>query len=81
MFVYRAINLGAFIAYTTVSYICQYGIPQLGGEDWGFFVGYMIPMITMALAIIIFYAGTSKYKRTEPQGSAVEKFVKYYLYV
>ena len=44
---YWAINLGSLIAYTLVSYICQYGIPDLGGEKWGFFVGYSIPAIMM----------------------------------
>eukprot|EP01036_Dinobryon_divergens_P035387 gene35387-45847_t len=34
---YWAINLGSLIAYTLVSYICQYGVPDLGGEEWGFF--------------------------------------------
>lgn len=68
---YWSINLGAAISFTLVSYICQYGIPQLGGQDWGFFVGYMIPFIMMALAIIIFLAGTPKYKVAKPAGSAV----------
>jgi peptide/histidine transporter 3/4 len=40
---YWSINLGAGISYTLVSYICQYGLPDLGGQNWGFFVGYMIP--------------------------------------
>jgi solute carrier family 15 (peptide/histidine transporter), member 3/4 len=48
---YWSINLGSLISYTLVAYICQYGLPWLGGEDWGFFVGYCIPAIMMALAI------------------------------
>ena len=68
---YWSINLGAAFSYTVVSYICQYGIPQLGGQDWGFFVGYMIPFIMMALAIVVFLAGTPKYAISNPQGSAV----------
>ena len=34
-----SINLGALVAYTLVAYICQYGLPFLGGPKWGFFVG------------------------------------------
>ena len=45
---YWSINLGALISYTLVAYICQYGAgPDLGGEEWGFFVGYTIPSIMM----------------------------------
>jgi hypothetical protein len=68
---YWSINLGAAISYTFVSYICQYGIPQLGGQNWGFFVGYMIPCIMMLLAILIFVAGTNKYKVNPPRGSVI----------
>ena len=46
---YWSINLGALISYTLVAYICQYGAgPDLGGEEWGFFVGYTIPSIMMS---------------------------------
>ncbi|RYY82569.1 hypothetical protein EON63_13035 [archaeon] len=44
---YWSINLGSLISYTLVAYICQYGLPFLGGEKWGFFVGYCIPAIMM----------------------------------
>ena len=44
---YWSINLGSMISYTVVAYICQYGIPDLGGQKWGFFVGYTIPAIAM----------------------------------
>ena len=45
---YWSINLGALISYTLVAYVCQYGIPSLGGAEWGFFVGYSIPAIMMS---------------------------------
>lgn len=44
---YWSINLGSMISYTVVAYICQYGLPGLGGQKWGFFVGYTIPAIAM----------------------------------
>jgi hypothetical protein len=68
---YWSINLGAGISYTLVSYICQYGLPGLGGEDWGFFVGYLIPCMMMALGIAVFVAGSGSYRINQPQGSAV----------
>jgi peptide/histidine transporter 3/4 len=68
---YWSINLGAAISYVVVSYICQFGIPQLGGENWGFFVGYMIPVIFLALAVVIFIIGTPKYKMSKPNGSVI----------
>lgn len=73
---YWSINLGAGVSYTLVSYICQYGIPQLGGQEWGFFVGYMIPLIMMALAVLIFISGTAKYKITQPKGSVVAQTIR-----
>lgn len=73
---YWAINLGAGVSYTFVSYICQYGIPQLGGEEWGFFVGYLIPCIMMGLAVFIFIAGTPKYVIQKHQGSVLAATLK-----
>eukprot|EP00602_Paraphysomonas_sp_CaronLab_P012061 CAMPEP_0185040878 /NCGR_PEP_ID=MMETSP1103-20130426/39487_1 /TAXON_ID=36769 /ORGANISM="Paraphysomonas bandaiensis, Strain Caron Lab Isolate" /LENGTH=538 /DNA_ID=CAMNT_0027580373 /DNA_START=191 /DNA_END=1807 /DNA_ORIENTATION=+ len=75
---YWSINLGAGISYTVVSYICQYGIPALGGEDWGFFVGYMIPCIMMGLAVLIFLAGTTKYTVPPPGGSVIASTLSIY---
>jgi dipeptide/tripeptide permease len=66
---YWSINLGALISYTLVAYICQYGIPALGGVKWGFFVGYMIPAVFMAVAVVIFISGSNMYVKAPPQGS------------
>jgi solute carrier family 15 (peptide/histidine transporter), member 3/4 len=71
---YWSINLGAAVSYTLVSYICQYGIEGLGGEKWGFFVGYLIPCCMMAIAICVFVSGTSKYRRIPQSGSVVAVF-------
>ncbi len=48
----------------------------LGGESWGFFVGYLIPAIMMALAIAVFVLGTPKYRIQKPQGSVLAKSVR-----
>eukprot|EP00981_Chlorochromonas_danica_P011457 scaffold4013_cov192-Ochromonas_danica.AAC.2 len=74
---YWSINLGSLIAYTLVAYICQYGLPFLGGERWGFFVGYLIPLIMMAMGIFVFLLGSKRYKAEgKPQGSAVAEVLK-----
>lgn len=70
---YWAINLGAFVSYTLVAYICQYGISFLGGEDWGFFIGYMIPTIMLTIGVAIFIGGSAKYKKNIPEGSIINK--------
>jgi hypothetical protein len=61
------------VSYTAISYICQYGIPQLGGVEWGFFVGYLIPCVSMCFAIAVFVWGWPKYRKTPPEGSVVTK--------
>jgi peptide/histidine transporter 3/4 len=72
---YWAINLGALVSYTLVAYVCQYGISFLGGEDWGFFVGYMIPTIMLAVGLAIFFSGSSRYKKNVPEGSVINQVV------
>jgi len=72
---YWSINLGSLLSYTIVAYICQYGIPALGGPDWGFFVGYTIPAIAMAFAIGVFILGTPKYRFQKPQGSVLARAI------
>jgi len=59
-----------------VSYICQYGISGLGGEDYSFIVGYSIPTVMMGVAILVFISGTKKYTVSEPQGSVLVTAIK-----
>ncbi len=66
---YWSINLGALVAYSLVAYVCQYGLPFLGGEDWGFFVGYLIPTIMMCFGVAVFMSGSARYKKVTPKGS------------
>lgn len=58
-----------------VAYICQYGLPGLGGESWGFFVGYLIPTIFLGIGIAVFMSATNKYVKQPPQGSMVSRAV------
>ena len=73
---YWMINLGALISFTLVAYICQYGLHGLGGQQWSFFVGFMIPLIMMVLGVGIFVSGTKKYKMVKPGGSILEYSLK-----
>ena len=73
---YWMINLGALISFTLVAYICQYGLSGLGGQQWSFFVGFMIPLIMMVLGVGIFVSGTKRYKLVKPGGSILEYSLK-----
>jgi len=66
---YWVINLGALLSYTVIGFCCQYGVPFLGGEDWGFFVGMAIATIAMTLGIAAFMYGSDRYIIKEPEGS------------
>lgn len=68
---YWSINLGALVSYTLIAYICQYGFPFLGGPDWGFFAGYMIPTAMLAVGVMIFVSGSARYKKNAPEGSMI----------
>mmetsp|Transcript_35266 Transcript_35266/g.111039 ORF Transcript_35266/g.111039 Transcript_35266/m.111039 type:complete len:612 (-) Transcript_35266:455-2290(-) len=68
---YWSINLGALVSYTAVAYVAQYGVTGLGGEEWGFFLGFMIPAISMGLAILAFIVGTPKFIIKPPGGSVL----------
>ena len=66
---YWSVNLASVVAYSLVAYICQNGLPGLGGEKWGFFVGYSIPCLAMFIGVMIFMAGTSRYVIHPSNGS------------
>lgn len=77
---YWSINIGSAFSFTLISYVCQYGIPGLGGENWGFFWGYLMVTISMVAAVIIYISGTPKYncEKGMPQGSVVGTTVSIY---
>ncbi|XP_048760879.2 solute carrier family 15 member 4-like isoform X2 [Ostrea edulis] len=59
---YWFINAGSFVAFLGVAYIQQ---------NISFSLGYLIPFISMILALIIFVAAKSNYKQTPPGGSII----------
>ena len=77
---YWSINIGTAFSFTLISYICQYGIPGVGGASWGFFWGYLIVTISMVMAIVVYISGTPKYncEKGKPQGSVVGTTLKIY---
>lgn len=58
---YWFINAGSFIAFLGVAYIQQ---------NVSFSLGYLIPFISMIVALVIFVAVKSKYKQTPPGGES-----------
>lgn len=61
---YWFINAGAVVAYSGVAYVQQ---------EVGFDFGFLIPLISMIIALIIFMAAKSKYKHTPAGGSILTK--------
>ena len=54
---YFAINLGSFLAVTTLVYV---------QESVSWTIGFAIPAVAMLLAVVTFVAGSSKYVHVEP---------------
>ena len=71
---YWSINSAALISLTLIAYICQNGIPSMGGTEWGFFIGYSIPCIALTAAIMVFVAGHASYVLKPPNGSVLSIF-------
>lgn len=68
---YWCINLGSLLSYTVIAYICQFGLPGLGGKEYSFLVGYSIPAIMILIGIAVFISGSSRYKKNSPAGSMI----------
>ncbi len=64
---YMSINMGALVSFTVIAYLCQ---------NVSFSIGYAVPTISMALAILVFWLGSSRYKMLPPVGSALERLFK-----
>ncbi|KAL4230745.1 hypothetical protein ACF0H5_011120 [Mactra antiquata] len=61
---YWFINAGAVVAYSGVAYVQQ---------EIGFDIGFLIPLISMIIALIIFILAKSRYLHTPPGGSVLSK--------
>ena len=77
---YWSINLGALLSYTIIAYICQYGISFLGGQNYGFLIGYSIPTIMMFIAIIVFISGSSRYKIVKVNNNMINLMINIMYY-
>lgn len=60
---YWFINAGAIVAYSGVAYVQQ---------EVGFDFGFLIPFISMLVALVIFMAAKSRYKHSPPGGSIIQ---------
>ena len=73
---YAAINCGALISFTLIVSITQYGIPWLGGREYGFAVGFGIAALFTFAGICTFIGGKPRYKMLPPMGSILGKAVR-----
>jgi peptide/histidine transporter 3/4 len=72
---YWAINLGASFSYGYLTNLAVNGAPYLGiPEEWGFFASFVVPAGAMMVAVLVFLAGTPRYVRKRPRGSALADF-------
>lgn len=71
---YWAINIGATFSYGVLTNLAVNGIPPYISQDYGFFSSFLIPSAFFVVAVLIFYAGKSRYRRVPPKGSALPKF-------
>ena len=70
---YWGLNLGSFLSFTFISHVCQYGVGRVSDyntKHYSFFLGFLLASMSISLALFVFLAGSSKYKRSErPTGS------------
>lgn len=64
---YFSINVGSLIAVTCIVWIQE-------NISWG--IGFAIPAFAMAVAIVVFIAGSPRYKHVEPSESPIARVIK-----
>ena len=64
---YFSINLGSLLAVTVIVWIQE-------NISWG--VGFAIPAVCMALAVVVFIAGSGRYKHVQPSESPFSRVFK-----
>lgn len=64
---YFSINLGSLLAVTVIVWIQE-------NVSWG--VGFAIPAVCMALAVVVFIAGSGRYKHVQPAESPFSRVFK-----
>jgi len=64
---YFSINLGSLLAVTVIVYI---------QENISWAVGFAVPAVCMALAVVVFIAGSGRYKHVEPSESPFSRVFK-----
>jgi len=64
---YFSINLGSLLAVTVIVYI---------QENISWAVGFAVPAVCMALAVMVFIAGSGRYKHVEPSESSFSRVFK-----
>eukprot|EP00936_MAST-01D_sp_MAST-1D-sp1_P001255 g1255.t1 len=70
---YWSINVGATFSFIFLTNLATNGMGAIPERD-GFFASFAIPLGAFVLAIIAFFAGSSRYTKNQPQGSVLTKF-------
>jgi peptide/histidine transporter 3/4 len=74
---YWSINIGATFSYGYLTSLAINGEPAIGIEkSYGFFASFAIPGVSMLMAVLVFFAGSSRFHRVPPSGSAFTKFIR-----
>jgi len=72
---YWCINFGAAFAYGYLATLCVKGSASIS-QDYGYFACFMICACVMAVAILMFFAGSSRYIKMPPNSDAMSKLVR-----
>lgn len=67
-FFYASINIGALVG--------GFAVPITQTATNSFFIGYLIPLVSFAIATTVFVTGSPRYVKVEPQGSQVLEIMK-----
>lgn len=70
-FFYVAINCGALLSYTVLSYVAQNGVSSLGGKKYGFLCAVSLQTIILTCGILVFVSGSKVYVKRKLQSKSM----------
>jgi peptide/histidine transporter 3/4 len=74
---YWSINIGATFSYGYLTSLAINGEPSIGiPKQYGFFASFAIPGVSMLLAVVVFFSGSSRFHRVPASGSAFSTFLR-----
>ncbi|KAF0699181.1 Aste57867_10233 [Aphanomyces stellatus] len=73
---YIAINMGAMVAYSYLSYVCINGIGALVPPSYGYFATFLLCACVMLVAVLFFVALSSIFVKKPPRPDSFTSFFK-----